>query len=190
MFRGYAAAAYYGGGARSARMLIAETAVNAAPWWGVPVVAGAFTIIGVLAAQWTAWVLDRKRGHREDAKRWHSDRRATYATYVAAMDKVFVAASRYLYRNEAGEADRAAQARWEALEAARAANIQRQEVHLLASKAVRAATDALWDLPGQALKSPDDRTGGEVTSESFPSLYREHVGKLLATMRNELGIDR
>jgi hypothetical protein len=56
------------------------------PWWGVPLIAGLFALGGVLLAQVNAIVMDRLRVRREDARRWHEDRRAVYARYLNAAD--------------------------------------------------------------------------------------------------------
>lgn len=53
---------------------------------GVPLIAGAFALGGVVLAQANAIVMDRVRVRREDARRWHDDRRAVYARYLNAAD--------------------------------------------------------------------------------------------------------
>src|SRR4051794_36137249 len=52
------------------------------PWWGVPLVAGVFTIFGVLLAQASTYLVDRRKAAREDATRW--------------LDKVLDTVLRYL----------------------------------------------------------------------------------------------
>ena len=49
--------------------------VTQIPWWGVSVVAGAFTVGGVVVAQVVAITPDRARARGEDARRWQADRR-------------------------------------------------------------------------------------------------------------------
>jgi hypothetical protein len=71
--------------------MIAESVVDNdgmsdVPWWGVPLVAGVFALGGVVLAQVNAVVMDRLRVRREDARRWHEDRRAVYARYLNAAD--------------------------------------------------------------------------------------------------------
>jgi hypothetical protein len=66
-------------------MLAAEA--QSAPWWGVPLVAGLFTIVGIVAAQSATWIFDRRKARREDLTRWHVDRRQTYAHFLAALDR-------------------------------------------------------------------------------------------------------
>ncbi|MFI7598991.1 hypothetical protein [Actinoplanes sp. NPDC049681] len=169
-------------------MLIAAAAANTSPWWGVPVIAGAFAILGVLATQMTTWLLDRRRSRREDLSRWHGDRRRSYAAYVAAMDEVYMRTSAYLttlaQNNESAPARRSA-----ALDAVRPANICRQDLFLLASKAVRDAADHLWWLPGEALGPPDTRSESQRDAAAFRSGYQERLEALLDAMRRELGAD-
>jgi hypothetical protein len=72
-------------------MRIVESAVDNdgmsdVPWWGVPLIAGVFAPGGVVVAQVNAIVMDRLRVRREDARRWHEDRRTVYARYLNAAD--------------------------------------------------------------------------------------------------------
>lgn len=53
--------------------------------WGLPLVAGIFTLVGVVVAQIVTIVLDKVRTRREDERRWHADRRRVYVEYFAAM---------------------------------------------------------------------------------------------------------
>lgn len=48
------------------------------PWWGTALVAGLFGLAGVAIAQLVAVRLERARTRREDARRWHAERRGTH----------------------------------------------------------------------------------------------------------------
>src|SRR2546421_5552960 len=76
-------------------MVYSEAAVSTAPWWGVPLIAGIFAILGVSLSQVATWVLDRRRTKRDDARiereekrRWHRERQDAYAAYLASATSV------------------------------------------------------------------------------------------------------
>lgn len=55
---------------------------DAAPWWGVPVIAGGFLVVGaVLGFFFNRWNEDRK-AKREDARRWHDEVRTLAAQII------------------------------------------------------------------------------------------------------------
>jgi len=46
-----------------------------APWWGVPIVAGAFTLVGVALSQLAGYFSDKRRVERDDLRRWDGELR-------------------------------------------------------------------------------------------------------------------
>lgn len=58
------------------------------PWWGAPVLAGAFTILGASLSQIATLLLDRARARRDNETRWHSVRFENYSTLLAEIDKI------------------------------------------------------------------------------------------------------
>lgn len=62
------------------------------PWWAVPVLSGALTLLGVFSAQLVLIRNDRWKAKREDARRWHQDRLKLYLQLVeefeGARDKI------------------------------------------------------------------------------------------------------
>jgi hypothetical protein len=67
----------------------AAATADASPWWGVPVIAGIFTILGASLSQIVTWLLDRARARRDARTRWHSDRLDAYAATLLALDRIF-----------------------------------------------------------------------------------------------------
>ncbi|WP_144268305.1 hypothetical protein [Demequina sp. NBRC 110055] len=43
---------------------------DAAPWWGVPVIAGGFLVLGAALGYWFNRLQDSRRAEREDVQRW------------------------------------------------------------------------------------------------------------------------
>jgi hypothetical protein len=58
--------------------------MSTAPWWAT----GAFTLAGVLLAQFAAFALNRSRDRFEDSRRWHEDRRDIYLAVVVNAWKI------------------------------------------------------------------------------------------------------
>jgi hypothetical protein len=70
---------------------LAAADAASAPWWGVPVAAGLFALLGVLVAQIVAVRVERDRARREDLRRkedadrrWEKEVREAYARFGAA----------------------------------------------------------------------------------------------------------
>lgn len=61
-------------------------ATEASPWWGVPVIAGAFLLFGGLLTFLYTSLLERRRVNRELRRRWDADIRTTVANFVANLD--------------------------------------------------------------------------------------------------------
>jgi len=55
------------------------------PWWGVPLVSGAFAFVGVLLAQGVGLYSERRKTKREDERRWHAERRVVYAAFTRGL---------------------------------------------------------------------------------------------------------
>ena len=58
--------------------------MSTAPWWAT----GAFTLAGVLLAQFAAFALNRSLDRFEDSRRWHEDRRDIYLAVVVNAWKI------------------------------------------------------------------------------------------------------
>lgn len=56
------------------------------PWWGVPLVAGMFTLIGVIASQASSFLLERIKGRRERESRWIAERMEKCSRYLALCE--------------------------------------------------------------------------------------------------------
>jgi hypothetical protein len=69
-----------------ARSALAQS--DSSPWWGVPVLAGAFTVLGAALSQAATLFLARAQTKREDLTRWHADRLKTYSMLLLALDKI------------------------------------------------------------------------------------------------------
>lgn len=66
---------------------LANTA-DGVPWWGVPVIAGAFLIVGAALGFWFNWILEGRRARREDLRKW-DDRILELTVDVAAKVDAF-----------------------------------------------------------------------------------------------------
>lgn len=60
-----------------------------APWWGVPVIAGVFLIVGAALGFWFNWLIEARKQRLADAVRWHNDIREHVAELLAAAEVVF-----------------------------------------------------------------------------------------------------
>lgn len=61
------------------------TPAEAAPWWGVPVIAGAFLILGGAIGFWSNWRLEARKQTRAEALRWDADIRQYAAELLGAI---------------------------------------------------------------------------------------------------------
>lgn len=52
---------------------------SSSPWWGVPLITGAFVFLGVAVAQAVTLYLSRRSRQREDERRWDEERRRLYS---------------------------------------------------------------------------------------------------------------
>lgn len=99
------------------------------------IITGIFAFVGVLVAQLVAVVLDRIRTSRDDARRWHAERREVYARFVGYFND----AAKVLYDG------------WSSPEAFDIATFTefdavmriKVELHLLATRSVRDASDRM-----------------------------------------------
>jgi len=60
-----------------------------APWWGVPVIAGAFLILGAVLGFWSNWLLEARKQSRTEALRWDADIRQYSAELLGAVRETF-----------------------------------------------------------------------------------------------------
>ncbi len=84
-------------------MLLTTSTVGtpgSAPWWGVPLLAGIFALVGVLIAQLVAYRLERSRRQREDQRRraeeeqrWDKNLVELYARYLVEIRDFVTAAA-------------------------------------------------------------------------------------------------
>ncbi|MBM7082031.1 hypothetical protein [Micromonospora humidisoli] len=148
------------------------------PWWGTAILAGAFTLIGVVLAQAVAMRIEKARSEREDERRWHNDRRQAYAEFLAI-------AFEYL---------QVLRVAWD-----RPENLQQidtlqqklvfryQEILIVASSPVVRAAGELRN----ALFAATRKVRNHGDGESFPEV-RKHISGLgkefVSRVRDELGI--
>jgi hypothetical protein len=69
-------------------MLLAQQPPEAAPWWGVPVIAGTFLLIGALIAFLSTAASDRRKLAREDRRQWDKEIRDAYVEIAAEVNKI------------------------------------------------------------------------------------------------------
>jgi hypothetical protein len=71
--------------------LVSTAQTGNSPWWGVPVLAGVFTVLGATLSQTVTLFLARSQAKRDDNTRWHSDRLKAYSTLLPAIDRIYTA---------------------------------------------------------------------------------------------------
>jgi hypothetical protein len=153
------------------------------PWWGVPLIAGVFALGGVLLAQVNAIVMDRLRVRREDARRWHEDRRAVYARYLNAAD----AAVRQITSGRV-DGDHRVDDEWRAAVAGVLGELGRvrTEIQLVASVAVYAAARELL-VQTQALAAEADTDLADERARA-EAVVADRRREFLTAARLELGV--
>jgi hypothetical protein len=74
---------------------LSAVAAETAPWWGVPVVAGTFLLVGGLLGGaisfFSTWKADQRRAKREDRQRWDREILDRAGRVVIATDEVYEA---------------------------------------------------------------------------------------------------
>ncbi|NUT72348.1 hypothetical protein [Pseudarthrobacter sp. C4D7] len=73
-----------------------------APWWGVPVIAGIFLMIGASMSFGSAWTVDRIKGNRELARRFDADIKAYGAEFLQSCDRYQKALQKLVRSKPAG----------------------------------------------------------------------------------------
>jgi hypothetical protein len=111
-----------------ADLAVAGTNTTTVPWWGVPVIAGAFAIGGALVTVMFNYIREK----REQDRRWEKDLRQACASFAASLEQL-------AYQTDMNEA-------WAAYNDAKGAAYRyASEVELLAPKAlIPLATDATF----------------------------------------------
>jgi hypothetical protein len=158
--------------------MIAAEAAAGAPWWGVPLIAGLFTILGVGAAQVVAWTMDKRKARREDERRWLQDRRQVYAAFLNAATKVHMALGRSRHEGQQQESS---------VDLLNDINFCRQEVWLIATREVGDAADEVFGHLVKARKAFEaDRTSEEW--RTLARAFQEKRRRFISTSRTELGV--
>lgn len=76
-----------------------DSPTEPAPWWGVPVIAGGFLILGGLLAFTSTWLSDRRKLRREDRRQWDKVLLETYLRIVELLPEL--RQTRWLQEGEA-----------------------------------------------------------------------------------------
>lgn len=64
---------------------------GSAPWWGVPVIAGVFLILGAAVGFWFNWQIESRKLSRIEAVRWDADIREYTAELISAERQLAMA---------------------------------------------------------------------------------------------------
>jgi hypothetical protein len=62
--------------------------VSAIPWWGLPLIAAVFALVGALVAHLVTVRNDHVRNRVRRGRRWYAERRDAYVTFMAVVDRV------------------------------------------------------------------------------------------------------
>src|SRR4051812_29261296 len=113
------------------------------PWWGVPVVAGSFALIGVLISQLSTFRLERLKAKQDGQKHWREEKRKVYSQYILATNK-----SEQLAVSSRARKKPISSEFWDQVMSAASAMIEaKSEVEFLASKPVAEAAETLhWTI--------------------------------------------
>lgn len=76
-------------------MLQAVSGGDAAPWWGVPVIAGGFLVLGAFLAFVFNLIQDNRRAAREKAQRWDQNVLDHTSTVITLTKRLLSASSDY-----------------------------------------------------------------------------------------------
>jgi hypothetical protein len=152
--------------------------MDSAPWWGTALVAGVFGLAGVGLAQTVTLRLDRARSKREDARRWHNERRVAYAEFLGASVDVY-----RLILDEMGETPGSP----ELVAYRRVSVLKWQEVTLIASPPASAAASSLHKCLGRAYRAVKD--GQPIARDDFTKDFVRAQKSFVQAVRAELGIE-
>jgi hypothetical protein len=61
--------------------------VSEIPWWGLPLIAAVFTLVGAAAAVLVTFRNDVLRGRRKRTRRWYEERRDAYVGLLAVFER-------------------------------------------------------------------------------------------------------
>jgi hypothetical protein len=154
--------------------------VPIAPWWGVPVIAGSFLIIGGLLAFLYSLITEGRKAKREDVRRFENDiRRLHVAIFRAAAP--FSSTDSLTWSNSEERAIKLADLR-QAISAMEEAMF---ELMIIADNAV---LDKVNDVVSNAVAVVDHLDdGGEVSPPLLESVAHA-LHRLVGQMRNSLRI--
>ena len=163
-------------------MTVTEAAAAAAaPWWGVPLVAGVFTVLGVVVAQLVAWRIDQRKVRREDEQRWLTDRRQAYAAFLTAATRFHMKLKPEWEKDPADDMT----------DAIAEVNFHRQEIRLIASEPVSAAAEELFMQLARmrrTLASTAYTDRGEQAWRDLAKVFQDRRQTFIAAARDELGV--
>jgi hypothetical protein len=63
-------------------------AADAAPWWGIPVIAGCFLLVGATLAFLSTALSDRRKMKRDDLRQWDKDLRDLYVQASGVVNEI------------------------------------------------------------------------------------------------------
>jgi hypothetical protein len=125
--------------------------------------------------------LDRRRAQREDERRWHAERRQTYAAFLAA--------GRALYE-ELWDQWQSGLARQTRIALVRDVASRRYEVSLIASRNVFEAADEVYEALSDMADRIQETDRNLHTRQASAAIYHEKLISFIAAVRRELGANR
>jgi hypothetical protein len=145
------------------------------PWWGAALIGGLFALGGVLATQATTIVLERLRRNRENATRWHTDRRQLYASFIVEARSIHS-----LIYDHWGD-----DSKWNSFDnRIQDLDLKTQEIMLLATRPVR---ESAGDVAGYLSILPSTVKGGATRESTIEELDKLGT-RLVEAIRGELGV--
>lgn len=156
--------------------MLALDQISEPPWWGVPLVAGLFGFVGVIAAQATVLVSDGLRVRREDKRRWHTDRLKMYADAIVLATKCFL--DDRTSHGPISDAERRA-------ELIDALLLKSVEIELISGKAVR---EAVINVGKKASAASQQLQAGEQISDEQGKDAVDVIRRFAEAVRKEIGV--
>ncbi|CAH0127200.1 hypothetical protein SRABI83_00119 [Arthrobacter sp. Bi83] len=157
--------------------MIVLNSSSSTPAWVAPVLAGAFTLLGVLVANLFNWLGDKRKTKREDEQRWHDIMREEASQLIAVSEE----ALETMNSRRTSSAKETPDQRREMISKARTAN-----GHYLALRAI--APEVVINAGGAVYANVLSATMGKMRPYAAMSNHRKAAVNLIEALRKEIGV--
>lgn len=165
------------GGNLHNQIVIVLNSASSTPAWLAPVLAGAFTLLGVLVANLFNWLSDKRKAQREDEQRWHDIMREEASQLIAVSEEALETMNSPRTSSTKETPDQ----RREMIGKARTAN-----GHYLALRAI--APEVVINAGGAVYANVLSATMGNMSPFTAMSTHRKVAVNLIEALRKEIGV--